>query len=248
MILKSIFKSAGQHIIGIVYPNRCPLCGVPMYAGSSGSICEKCDTRAEYVGDSFCMKCGKPVSADTELCMDCSKKATLFICGRAVFVYNKYMQKSMASFKYYGRAEYGKFYARQMFEIYGDWIKSISPDALIPVPIHEDRRLKRGYNQAEIIANWLGKLTGIQVINNLIIRQKDTSPQKGLSNKERSRNLYNAFDIVKESRELYQNVKCVIIVDDIYTTGSTIEECSYVLKSVHINDIYFLCTCIGKGY
>ncbi len=194
------------------------------------------------------MKCGKPLADDREFCTDCMKKETSFICGRAVFVYNKYIKKSIQEFKYHGRVEYAEFYARKMSEVYGDWIKSISPDALIPVPIHINRQLKRGYNQSVIIADILGKLTGIQVIHNLLVRSKDTIPQKELSDSERKDNLHGAFDIVKESLELYQNVKCVIIIDDIYTTGSTIEECSYALGYAHIENIYFLCTCIGKGY
>lgn len=243
-----MIKSAVQYITGIIYPERCPLCGNVMYTGSDSGTCKECYEKAEYTGDSFCMKCGKPVSEDREFCIDCTGKKTSFICGRAVFVYDKCMQTSMAEFKYYGRAEYAKFYAKEMFKKYESWIKNISPDALIPVPVHEERKLKRGYNQAQLIANWLGKLTGIEVISNLLIRKKATNPQKGLSDKERRRNLYNAFDVVKEHKELYHRIKCVIIVDDIYTTGSTIEECSYVLKRVHINDIYFLCTCIGKRY
>ncbi|HBA96914.1 MAG TPA: amidophosphoribosyltransferase, partial [Lachnospiraceae bacterium] len=215
MILKDIVKSTGRYITGIVYPERCPLCGRTMYAGSAGIICQKCYGKAEYTGDSVCMKCGKPVSEDTEFCMDCTGKETSFICGKAVFVYNQYLQKSMAGFKYYGRAEYGRFYAMEMFKKYESWIRKISPDALIPVPVHEDRRLKRGYNQAEIIAGWLGEMTGIQVVSDMVIRKKHTNPQKELSNKERRRNLYGAFDIVKKSRELYPKIKCVIIIDDI---------------------------------
>ena len=207
-----------------------------------------CEGKAEIVKSPFCMKCGKPLNGDEEFCMDCMKKETSFICGKAVFVYNKYMKKSIEEFKYHGRTEYAKFYARKMFEVYGGWIESISPDALIPVPVHINRRLKRGYNQSGIIADILGKMAGIQVIHNLLVRRKDTIPQKELSNRERKYNLHNAFDIVKESWELYQDVKCVIIIDDIYTTGSTIEECSYVLRCAHIENIYFLCTCIGKGY
>lgn len=236
-----------KYITGIIYPERCPLCGKVAVVKNSGNICDKCRGKAEYV-NSFCIRCGKPVDDDTEFCMDCKGKEVSFICGRAVFVYDKCMQKSMSDFKYHGRAEYAKFYAEEMFKKYGNWIESISPDALIPVPVHEDRKLKRGYNQAELIAAWLGKMTGIQVIDNMLIRKKNTNPQKGLSDRERRRNLYNAFDVVKESRELYQKINCVIIVDDIYTTGSTIEECSYILKSVHIDNIYFLCTCTGKGY
>lgn len=235
-------------LAGVIYPERCVVCGRVLPAGEDNSICQGCTSKAELVKSPFCMKCGKPLLGDGEFCMDCMKKETSFICGRAVFVYNKYIKKSIQEFKYHGRVEYAEFYARKMSEVYGDWIKSISPDALIPVPIHINRQLKRGYNQSVIIADILGKLTGIQVIHNLLVRSKDTIPQKELSDSERKDNLHGAFDIVKESLELYQNVKCVIIIDDIYTTGSTIEECSYALGYAHIENIYFLCTCIGKGY
>ena len=235
-------------LAGVIYPERCVVCGRVLPAGEDNSICQGCTSKAELVKSPFCMKCGKPLLGDGEFCMDCMKKETSFICGRAVFVYNKYIKKSIQEFKYHGRVEYAEFYARKMSEVYGDWIKSISPDALIPVPIHINRQLKRGYNQSVIIADILGKLTGIQVIHNLLVRSKDTIPQKELSDSERKDNLHGAFDIVKESLELYQNVKCVIIIDDIYTTGSTIDECSYALGYAHIENIYFLCTCIGKGY
>ncbi|MCI8748015.1 MAG: ComF family protein [Lachnospiraceae bacterium] len=241
-------KETLKLLSGFIYPGRCAVCGKVLPAGEDNSTCQGCTSKTELVKSPFCMKCGKPLGSDGEFCMDCMKKETSFICGRAVFVYNKYMKKSIESFKYYGRAEYAKFYAAEMFKIYGGWIEGISPDALIPVPVHINRMLDRGYNQAGIIADILGELTGIQVIHNLVVRRKDTVPQKELSERERKDNLHKAFEVVKQTRELYQNVKCVIIIDDIYTTGSTIEECSYALKCEHIESIYFLCTCIGKGY
>lgn len=235
-------------LAGVIYPERCPVCGRVLPAGPAGDTCKECIGKAELVKSPFCMKCGKPLESSREFCMDCMKKETSFICGRAVFVYNKYMRKSLEEFKYHGRAGYAKYYAKKMFEAYKEWIESISPDALIPVPVHINRMLDRGYNQAGIIADILGELAGIQVIHDLLVRRKDTVPQKELTAKERKDNLYRAFDVVRETWELYQNVKCVIIIDDIYTTGSTIEECSYVLKCAHVESIYFLCTCIGKGY
>lgn len=241
-------KETLKFLAGVIYPERCAVCGKVLPAGEDNGICRDCTSKAELVKSPFCMKCGKPLLGDGEFCMDCMKKETSFICGRAVFVYNKYMKKSIEGFKYYGRTEYAKFYANKMSEVYGRWIESISPDALIPVPVHIKRMMDRGYNQAGIIADILGELTGIQVIHNLLVRRKDTVPQKELTDRERKDNLYKAFETVKQTRELYQNVKCVIIIDDIYTTGSTIEECSYVLKCAHIESIYFLCTCIGKGY
>lgn len=169
-----------------------------MYTGSSIGTCRECIGKAEYVKAPFCMKCGKPVNQDTELCLDCQGKETSFECGRAVFVYNSCLQQSITQFKYAGRTEYARFYARKTAELYGSWIESISPDAFIPVPIHVKRRIKRGFNQSGIIAGLLGELMGIQVIHNLVVRTKDTVPQKNLSDKERKLNLSGAFEIVKE--------------------------------------------------
>lgn len=168
-------------LAGVIYPERCVVCGRVLPAGEDNSICQGCTSKAELVKSPFCMKCGKPLLGDGEFCMDCMKKETSFICGRAVFVYNKYMKKSIEGFKYYGRTEYAKFYANKMFEAYGRWIESISPDALIPVPVHIKRMMDRGYNQAGIIADILGG--GLQEYRLYIIflyAGKTLSPRKNL--------------------------------------------------------------------
>lgn len=212
---------------------------------SEQGICCNCEKELEYVGEEYCQRCGKPVEAHREYCDDCQKKNATYESGRSVFVYNKRMKLSMERFKNQNRVEYGEFYARAMYEEYGSWIDKIQPDALIPVPIHVKRYEKRGYNQAEILANALGNLCNIPVYKDYLIRMKNTLPQKQLTNKERRNNLLNAFAIREEW--LYQNVKCVIIIDDIYTTGYTIETCSQVLFQSGIEKIYFMCVCTGRG-
>jgi ComF family protein len=123
----------------------------------------------------------------------------------------------------------------------------VKPDVLVPVPVHQNRLKKRGYNQAALLARELGRLTNIPVAEHLLIRKKDTLPQKELSERERKQNLQDAFAL-GERQELNLLQECVIIIDDIYTTGATLEECSRVLKQVGIQRIYFLCVCIGKGF
>jgi predicted amidophosphoribosyltransferase len=87
----------------------------------------------------------------------------------------------------------------------------------------------------------------IPVKEDLLCRKKDTLPQKELSEQERKQNVKGAFEFCgREELNLLQ--ECVIIIDDIYTTGSTVEECSYVLRQAGIKQIYFLCVCIGKGF
>lgn len=117
-------------------------------------------------------------------------------------------------------------------------------EAVIPVPIHKNRRKKRGYNQAELFARELGKLLELPVDGEILVRTKDTTPQKKLDDRERKNNLKKALKIGKDSVQW----KKVLVVDDIYTTGSTVDAAALVLKEAGVEEIYVLSIAIGKGY
>lgn len=161
-------------------------------------------------------------------------------------MYNGVMQESIARFKYGGRQEYGRFFGRLLWEQQGEWIRRISPDLLVPVPLHRSRYRKRGYNQAQILARELSVHAGIPVVDDFLMRIKNTLPQKDLTGSERKQNLQHAFQVNIRHRSLYENIKCVILIDDIYTTGSTVEMCSRVLQEAGIDHVYVLCLCIGR--
>lgn len=193
------------------------------------------------------MKCGKPLEEETvQYCDVCNKNEYNYTQGRAAFVYDTNMRKSIRAFKYGGRREYGRFYAKECVKIYGNWISQINADALIPVPIHKERYKKRGYNQSKIIADYIGKEINIPVINDYLIRNENTVALKELSAAQRKECLKNAFFVPKASKLLYRGLRCVILVDDIYTTGSTINECAKTLKQSGVMQVYFICACIGK--
>ncbi len=245
--LYEVWKGVERNLLGILYPSRCPFCDGVLGISNCIGICSNCEKEVEFVKEPYCKKCGKPIENEVdELCVDCMERKFSFEYGHAVFVYNYSMKNAVARFKYNGRYEYAEYFAGQAVKMYENWINKISPDALIPVPIHKSRYRQRGYNQAQVIAESIGAKLGIDVINNLIIRVKQTLPQKELSVIERHKNLYGAFDIVEEMKELYRELKCVIMIDDIYTTGSTIEACADILKGSGIDKVYFLCICIGK--
>lgn len=236
-----------EKIGDMLYPVRCVGCDQVMPIGK-GMVCRLCSDKFQKIGHKTCFKCGKPVETEQEFCLDCGKKTTTFLQGKSAFVYNHVMQKSMARFKYGGRQEYGKFYGRSLWEQYGSWIESRNADVLIPVPIHKRRRQKRGYNQAELIGRELSRYSKIPMEAEYLLRGKNTQPQKELSQKERLQNLSQAFGVSKRGRELNKGWKCAIIIDDIYTTGSTMEACSRVLYREGIHTIYFLCVCTGQGF
>ncbi len=244
-----------ERFLDFFYPARCPVCDNVLPVGAD-RICAGCSARIEYVREPRCCRCGKPLEAEEgmfsvqPLCLDCQDKVERGdrLSGRCLLVYDSFMQDSMARFKYGGRREYASFYAAELYRVYGGWMRQVGADALIPVPIHKNRLRERGYDQADLIARKLGRLSGIPVEHGLIFRGRDTLPQKELSGHERRRNLEGAFCIKKSGKELNRVPGCVIIIDDIYTTGSTVEACESVLRQAGIKTVHFLCVCTGKGY
>ena len=123
-----------------------------------------------------------------------------------------------------------------------DCIRAWKPDALVPVPVHYTRKRERGYNQAEVLAKVIGGKMGIPVEGRLVRRVRKTLPQKLLGDRERQNNLKRAFKIDRNDVKL----KTVIIIDDIYTTGSTVDACAAVLKCAGVKKVYFITAAIGK--
>lgn len=224
-----------------LFPRRCPVCH-DIVDKRENLCCENCREKLTYVREPWCLKCGKPLSDDKKImCADCSKGNRKYIEGRSIFVYDDIMRKSIYGFKYNGRQEYAKFYAKEIKKSLFEKIKSWNPDALIPIPIHRKKMKSRGYNQAYLIAKELSNLTGIPVINNYLIRVKNTTVQKNLDAHGRALNLKNAFKIGKNKVKL----SSAILIDDIYTTGATIDAATDVLRGSGIENIYYISVSIG---
>lgn len=190
------------------------------------------------------MKCGKALeSPDAEYCMDCRKKGHAYDRGRALFRYDDRMRDSIAAFKYKGRREYKDFYAREMAEAFAVQIARWKPEALIPIPLHPSKKRKRGYNQAELLAKALGERWSLPVKSKILIRRENTQPQKELNERQRRENMKSAFKICEDGVKF----KTVLLIDDIYTTGSTMDAAAAVLKEKGVKKVYFLCIGIGSG-
>jgi ComF family protein len=206
--------------------------------------------KLEYIGEPRCKKCSKPIEfEEQEYCSDCVKKQFHYKKGYSIWIYNDSMKKSIAYFKYHGRREYSVFYIQEMVKHYGEQIIRLAPDVIVPIPLHRSREAHRGYNQADILAKGIGRELHIPVASKLLVRNKKTVPQKQLSDKQRLQNLQRAFRYNNEVATKYKReIKRVVIVDDIYTTGSTIEACTNVLLEHGIKEVYFITLCIGKGF
>lgn len=190
------------------------------------------------------MKCGKPVQGEEqEYCDDCEKHALAFEQGRSVWLHTGVVPQAIYRFKFHNKRYYARVFAQEMVRQYGDWMKAMRIEAMIPVPLHPSKRRSRGFNQAELLAKELSVRTGIPVETNAVVRVKKTRPQKRLDHQERQRNLQGAFGVTKT----WKTKNTILLVDDIYTTGNTIHRLAKVLKKAGVQKVYFLTISIGQG-
>ena len=235
-------KKGREVLYSILFPRRCPICDHVIVYGKD--ICEKCEGEILYITEPACKKCGKQLSSEErEFCPDCGRKKHYYKQGKAVFSYQKGMKRSMYRFKYAGRREYAAFYARVAKERMQRWILRHGIEVIVPIPMYKSKQRRRGYNQAEVFARCLGDYLELPVDGKMIQRIKNTVPQKELNDIQRKDNLKGAFhlqtNIVKYRK--------ILLVDDIYTTGCTVDEVTKCFLAAGIEEIYFLTVCIGDG-
>ncbi len=238
-----------QYLIDMLYPVRCPVCR-EIVVPKGQRICGGCRDKLRLIEDPRCKKCSKPVEfEEQEYCSDCERKTFQYVRGFSVWVYDSVMKDSIADYKYRNKKENAKFYLEELVRHYGEAIRKLAPDALVPVPIHRSKYKVRGYNQADILARGIGKQLGIPVMSELLVRVKKTLPQKQLDDKERLENLKKAFCMnLREADRYDKRLNRILLVDDIYTTGSTVEACTGILLEYGVEEVYFVTLCIGRGY
>ena len=222
----------------IFFPPRCAVCDGLLKIGERG-ICGACEKRLSTVEEPRCFRCGKHMEdPEEEYCGDCRRKRHSFLRGFPLYHYVPPVSDALAAMKYHGRAEYAAFYGERLAECFGEAWKELGIQCLVPVPVHPGRLRKRGYNQAELLAEAIAKVTGIPLRTELLIRTKATTAQKKLSREERSLNLCRAFQ--PGEGEVPERV---LLVDDIYTTGATADACAAVLLRMGAAEVYVTTVC-----
>ena len=237
-------------LLDFLYPPRCPLCG-EILAPNEGRVHRKCYEKMIWMREPRCKRCGKPLTSFAgevqELCLDCSRTrhrhGKSFDQGRALWLYAGNVQKSVLDYKYKGMKSYTDFYAEEAVRVCGEWIRKKDPQMLIPVPLHPRKKRIRGFNQAELLAKAIGCRMNLLVKCDILLRKRWTEPQKAVSGQARRHNLSKSMEI----RHLPSNLRRVMLIDDIYTTGSTMEACAGILKQNGVEEVCFLTLCIGYG-
>ena len=237
-----VLKNINEKFLDVLCPSTCPMCDRILPKGKRK--CTMCDSKLVFIFEPKSKKCGKELEDDTrEYCVDCSVKKHYFKTGIAAFKYDKMVSKSIYKFKYHNRRGYARFYGEVISKVYGRQILQWNCDVIIPIPIHNKRRVKRGYNQAELIGRNLGEKLNIPIDVKYLFRVENTRPMKELDKTARKKNVEKAFKIYKS----VVKYKKIILVDDIYTTGSTIDACAKALLEAGAAEVYFVSLSVGQG-
>lgn len=224
----------------MIWPRRCALCDAPLLPGER-LVCRSCRGRIRFLEQPLCFSCGRPLQDDgEEYCCDCAAARHFYIRGFAPFAYEGVIRDSILRMKYSHRAEYAKFYACAACTFGAGLLREWKPQAIVPIPVHRDRLIRRGYNQAACFARELSARTGIPSLDALR-RVHSTKPMKELSAEERKQNLLHALRADPGATV----PACVLVADDIYTTGATIDAASAVLLRAGAERVYFICAAVA---
>ena len=235
-------RKAKETVLQLLFPRRCPVCdGIVRPFGEK--ICLECLSKLKVVTAPWCMRCGKKLSEEREFCKDCIRGKHKYDRARTLYEYRS-ASTSIYRLKYSGRQEYGDFFGEEMGRFLGDFILSIQPDVLVPVPLHRRKLRIRGYNQAACLARALGRSLQLPVDEKLVRRIKNTAPMKLLNPAERQNNLKKAFIMGRNDVKLYDRI---VLVDDIYTTGTTLDEIAALLKDNGVSEVYCVTLACGSG-
>lgn len=194
-----------EKILKMFYPSRCIFCDRLLEYDTKLEVCDKCYSVLPFV---------EKQDGQTKYCDQ------VF----SVFNYDDKIKDIIQKFKYHHMAYLYKTFSRLMIRHVGS---KITGDVIVSVPIYKDREAIRGYNQAHLLAKEVSKITRIQYDKNVLVRNKNTGALALCNSKEREQRIREAFFVVDAK---VVNGKNVIIVDDVFTTGATINECSRVLK------------------
>jgi competence protein ComFC len=220
-------KKFSKIILDVVYPTdiKCIFCGDELDKKTSECTCESCLSKLPYNDKQICDCCGVSIDSISPICNECHSQTPSFFIARAPFEYADKIKSIINKFKYNNTKYLAKPLSHFMAK---EYLKhNFNCNFIIFTPLFIEKLKVRGYNQAELLANELSLILNLPVRNDIIIKVKNTLSQTTLNHAERKLNLENAFKIVNKKAVKNKNI---LLVDDVFTTGATIEAISNLLK------------------
>jgi len=227
-----------QATINLIFPRRCFVCGELIDAASA--LCADCWGELLFMGPPCCVCCGYPFEfavRDGAPCAACMKRPPLYASARSALLYDDASRPLVLACKHADRIRYAN--------AFGHWLARVGAESLpqvdmqVPVPLHPWRLLHRRYNQSLLLARGLSRLTGCPVTPDMLVRRRNTASQGHLSRRARERNVRSAFK-VRVDRKPTLRGKAVILIDDVLTTGATVEACTCALQAGGAAEVHVL--------
>jgi ComF family protein len=228
MSATALLRPVRRYVLNTLLPPACLACDAAV--DDAGALCGRCWNELTFLGPPHCACCGHPFEFEISgesLCASCVARRPAYDRARAVLRYDETSRRLLLGFKHADRTHsapaFGKWLARAGAELV------VATDLIAPVPLHRWRLFRRRYNQAALLAQALGRETGLPVAIDLLVRRRPTPSQGRKSRAARIRNVAGAF-AVRAGRRDRLDGRRVLLVDDVMTTGATVEECARVLK------------------
>ena len=225
--MKKVAINILRNLFDIFLPPRCLVCHDVVY--KENGLCHKCFKNISFLSDQCCPVCGRnytfPVEKEELICGKCLSDPPKLQGLRAVFAYDDYSKQLILPFKHADRTELAPFLSKLLYYRGKSVLKNA--DYIIPVPLYWQRLVKRKYNQSALLAVKLSKLVERPFLLNTLLRIKKTQSQGHKNREERIKNIQNAF-CVRHPEKI--KGKTIVLIDDVYTTGATLNECAKVLR------------------
>lgn len=221
----------------IFFPSCCRLCSSLLDRPNEKIVCRACFESLRPRRTSFCLSCGRffEGSGEPHLCLKCLQEKPPFSIHRSSGKYSGKLKDIILLYKYKNFRILGKGLAQFVLFVLGNeeslwW----DVDFVVAVPLHPKRKRHRGFNQAEIIAKELAGLKKIEFLDRILVKTKNVPPQTLIEAENRDKNVKDAFKIERKEKI---NGKVVLLVDDVFTTGATLRECSSVLNQAGTKEV-----------
>lgn len=222
--LRSLADSYTNGILSLFFPCECPVCKRYIKDFKYLYVCPACYETARFEGPYKCARCEKPLdSPHVTECTECASRENYFETVTAGGYYEGALKELIHALKFYRKKSASKIIARHVLERAGSGVFE-GVDLIVPVPLGKNTLLERGYNQTEALAKIIGRKYGIPVKGSLL-KVKETAPQRMLERHERLTNMRGAFSAGGGVEGL-----SVLVIDDVYTTGATMNEAAKILR------------------
>ncbi len=217
-------------VLHVLLPRTCYACKKDLPFGQKGPLCTVCEAQIRTPLPLYCLRCGKPLPDGGAHCYQCrGAKATRFKCKiiRSAVVFGPQVRALVHAFKYADRTQLADYLAQQMFERWSDYEPLHEAQLMVPVPLHVKKLKQRGYNQSALLAQALAARLALPEAEDILERIRNTPSQTGFGRQERLENMQGAFACVRPQAV---RGKTVLLIDDVATTGATLEGCAQALR------------------